>query len=231
MTSGRVYVLHGRRDKIPQSNIRLLNDFIDSSHIPSVIAYLEGNEQTIEDGVRQLQKSANHLTIIPVLLFSATHVRWDIPRRTFDVLDPDVSITYVAPIGTTNSIYRWLFEHIAVASRQHPERTVLLVAHGTGHFPEPYQELQGIATRLQDDLGTHVIAANLIADPKIPDALANEQSPLIVQRLFLTDGRLSNRIKDKVLTIHPDSIFLDTLENSPVITEAINERLTSIGLA
>ena len=231
MTNGRVYVLHGRRDKIPEANIRLLREYIEVSEIPSVIVYLEGSEQTIEDGVRQLQSSVDHLIIIPVLLFSATHVRWDDPRRVTEVLNPDISVTYVAPIGTTNAVYRWLLEHLSAAVRQYPGRTVLLVAHGTGHFPEPYEQLQGIAARLQRDIGAPVVAANLIADPKIPEVLANIQSPLIVQRLFLTHGRLANRIEDKVRTINSDSIFLETLENSPVITEAINERLARIGLA
>lgn len=229
-SDGRIYVLHGRRGKIPASNIRLIERTIERSGRPSVIAFLEGDEQTLEDGIRQLQRQVSHIIVIPVLLFAATHVRRDTPRRIGEVIDQDVALTYLPPLGTTEAIFTYLSNRLSQATVAYPGRKVLIVAHGTGHYPEPYEQLQALAKRLESVIGTPVLTANLIAEPRIAHVLADEKSPCIVQRLFLTDGRLSHRIEETIDAVQPGSVFLPTLEDQPVISEAIGERLAQVGI-
>ena len=225
MTEGRIYVLHGRRGKVPSSNIELLKRYIAQSGITSEIAFLEGDVQTLEEAIASVQQRADQLVIIPVLLFSATHIRWDIPKRSAQVLDAKIGVETTQPLGTTEAVYGFLRDRIGAAVQEHPQRTVLLVAHGTPHFPEPFEQLQHIAARLEQDVGAPVVATNHIGQPRIEETLEGGSAPLIVQRLFLTDGRLAHKIQGRVEAIQPDSIFLPTLEDDPVITEAITERL------
>lgn len=223
---GRVYVLHGRKGGVPASNIDLLNRFIEESGVPSAIGFLEGDQQTLEDAVRQVQQAGStHITVVPVLLYTATHVRWDIPERVLAVLDPGVQATELPPLADTKAIESYLDAQLSDAVRQHPDRTVLLVVHGTGHFDGPWNHLQALVSRLREKLQVPVLGANLIAEPKIATVLATTKAPLLVQRLFLTDGRLANRIENLVREIQPDSVFLPTLEDNQVILDAISERL------
>lgn len=227
---GYIYVLHGRRGKVPESNLKLLGNYSAASGKPSVIAFLEGDQQTLEDGIRTLQQQVRHIVVVPVLLFSATHVRWDTPERIGKVLDPDVAVTYVPPLGTTNAVRKYLSTQLADAVRKHPSHTILLVAHGTGHFPDPWEELQRLSDELEPVVGAPIVCANHIGGHLYQDVAPEISAPLIVQRLFLTEGRLANRIRDRVLAVKPDSVILPTLEDHEVITQAIDERLAQVGL-
>lgn len=228
MATGIIYVLHGRRNKLPKANIQLLRDFIEITETPACIGFLEGKQLTLEDGLRQLQEQVDHIIIAPVLLFAATHVKQDIPRRVLATVSPDVSLTFLKPLATTNAVYDFLRDQISNALAENPERPVLLIAHGTPHYNEPYTQLKTIAEHLEDDLGVTVRCANYIGHHLIQNVVKSDSKPLIVQRLFLTDGRLANRIRDRVTAIQPDSIFLPTLEDHQVITQALQERLNAV---
>ncbi|KAA8826005.1 sirohydrochlorin chelatase [Bifidobacterium tissieri] len=231
MTTGYLYVLHGRRGKIPESNLDLLNNFIQRSEQIGRISFLEGDEQTLEDGIRDLQSHVSHLTIVPVLLFSATHMRWDIPQRTRKVLKPGISLSVTEPLATTRAVRDYLVDHLGKAVSEYPGRRILLVAHGTPHFPEPFDQLQALASDVERQIGVPIICTNHIGHPLIEETLRVDPGPLIVERLFLTDGRLANKIKARVEALTSDAVFLPTLEDDPVITAAIQERLSELTLA
>lgn len=231
MTTGYLYVLHGRRGKIPESNLDLLNNFIQRSEQIGRISFLEGDEQTLEDGIRDLQSHVSHLTIVPVLLFSATHMRWDIPQRTRKVLKPGVTLSVTEPLATTRAVRDYLVDHLSKAVNEYPGRRILLIAHGTPHFPEPFDQLQALASDVERQIGVPIICTNHIGHPLIEETLRVDPGPLIVERLFLTDGRLANKIKARVEALTSDAVFLPTLEDDPVITAAIQERLSELTLA
>lgn len=233
MSTGYLYILHGRRNKVPESNLDLLRDFAASRGQKATIGFLEGEEQTLEDGIHALlDDGISRLVLVPVLLYSATHMRWDIPERTAKVLDPlggKVELTVTGPLATTEAVERYEERVLGEAVRQHPGHRVLLVAHGTPHFPEPFEQLQALAARVEAATDADIVCTNHIGHPKIEETLAQEHGPFVVERLFLTDGRLANKIKNRVLALEPDAVFLPTLEDDPVITEAIAERLAEVG--
>ncbi|PJM72506.1 transcriptional regulator [Bifidobacterium primatium] len=230
MTTGYLYVLHGRRGKIPESNLELLGDFIRDAGQTGRIAFLEGDEQTLEDGIRALQADNDHLVIVPVLLYSATHMRWDIPQRTREVIDPNVTLEVTEPLATTKAVHDYLVDLLGKAVKEYPGRKVLLVAHGTPHFPEPFEQLTELAEDVEHRIGVPIICTNHIGSPRIEDTLTHPeaQGPLIVERLFLTDGRLANKIKARVEALNDDTVFLPTMEDDPVIVDAIKERLAEL---
>ncbi|MBT1173068.1 hypothetical protein JS528_06830 [Bifidobacterium sp. MA2] len=232
MTTAYLYVLHGRRGKIPESNLELLAGFIADEGQLGRIAFLEGDEQTLEDGIRDLQgrPGVDHLAIVPVLLYSATHIRWDIPERSAKVLDPSITVTVTEPLAGTAAVERYLERTLGAAVTAFPGRRVLLIAHGTPHFPEPFEELKELASRVGRTIGVEVVPTNHVGHPTIEETLADEHGPFIVERLFLTDGRLAAKMKARVQAIESGDVFLPTLEDDPVIINAIRERLAEAGV-
>lgn len=230
MTTGYLYVLHGRRGKIPESNLELLNGFIADSGQLGRIAFLEGDEQTLEDGILALQPQIDHLVIVPVLLYSATHTRWDIPERSAKVLDPSLKVTVTKTLAETKAVEQYLERTLGAAVAAFPHRRILLIAHGTPHFPEPYAHLQALAKSVGEAIGTEIVPTNHVGHPTIEETLAGEHGPFIVERLFLTDGRLAAKMKQRVQAIEDGDVFLPTLEDDPVIINAIRERLAEAGV-
>lgn len=228
MAQGILYVLHGRRNKVPQANLHLLRELMQELPQPQVIGFLEGEQQTLEAGLKQLQRQVNNVVVVPVLLFAATHVRQDLPRRLKACQKSGVTITVLEPLATATAVFDFLKQQLAQACRVLPRRPILLIAHGTPHFVEPYQQLANLAAQLQQQLPVSVIAANYIGSHQFTELLGDQTESVIVQRLFLTDGRIAGKIKHAVQQQVPDALFLPTLENQLAVKQAILERLATI---
>lgn len=228
MKKGILYVLHGRREKISRANLELIETIQKKYPLPQRVGFLEGDQQTLEQSVLILQKQVDTLLVVPVLLFSATHVRWDLPRRLKACCPADLTFEITAPLGSTQAVFDFLRAQFHQGLQIHPEAMPVLVAHGTGHFKEPFAQLQSIGDRLATELQAPVICSNYIGKATVTEVLASYDTPLLVQPLFLTDGRIVNNIKRTILKTHPNSIFLPTLEDQPALQKAIMERLESL---
>ncbi|MFC6169891.1 sirohydrochlorin chelatase [Loigolactobacillus jiayinensis] len=228
MTQGILYVLHGRRNKVPQANLALLRTLRQELPLPQALGFLEGEQQTLEAAFTQLQQQVDEVIVVPVLLFAATHVRQDLPQRLQAIQQPNVTVTLLEPLATTNAIFEHLQRQLIGACQQAPQRPVLLIAHGTPHFAEPYRQLRQLASKLQATVAVPVNAANYIGDHRFTELLATQGEPPIVQRLFLTDGRIAGKIKQAIQQQVPTALFLPTLENQAAVKQAILERLTAV---
>ncbi|MFD0897111.1 sirohydrochlorin chelatase [Loigolactobacillus binensis] len=231
MTQGILYVLHGRRNKVPQANLNLLRELMQTLAQPQAVGFLEGQQQTLEASFVSLQQQVQQVIVVPVLLFAATHVRQDIPQRLQVIKQPEVTLTVVKPLATTAAVYTFLQHQLTGAINANPGRSILLIAHGTPHFAEPYQQLQALAGRLQNELQVKVTAASYIGHHRFTDYLTADVGPLIVQRLFLTDGRIAGKIKQAVQQQVPTAIFLPTLENQGAVKHGILERLMAVDMS
>lgn len=225
MTTGILYVLHGRRGKVSTANLDLLTQLQHTYPNLQRTCFLEGDIQTLEDSLLTLQEQVTQILVVPILLFPATHVRWDLPRRIQAVARADLQLTYLQPLATTQAIYQFLQTQLAQALQQYPQRQILLVAHGTPHFSEPGKQLQALAQQLQTSLHAPVLWAHFKGRPQLDQVLAQQTQPLIVQRLFLTEGRIAGELQNRIAAQLPDSVFLPTLENQPALSQAIAERL------
>lgn len=228
MTTGILYVLHGRREKIVPANLALIQDLQERYAVPQSIGFLEGDQQTLEASVEKLRPQVTHLIVVPILIFAATHVRWDLPRRLQACCGTKITFELTPPLGLTQAVYEFLQQQLQQGLRQRPTATPVLVAHGTGHFSEPLAQLESIAQRLSTALQTSVLCGNYIGAAKVPEVLAQQATPLLVQPLFLTDGRIVHKIQQAILKDHPQSTFLPTLEDQPALKAAIAERIDAI---
>lgn len=228
MTTGILFVLHGRRTRIPKANLALLSSLQDQYLNPQAICFLEGDAQTLEQAVLKMAPAVDQLLVVPVLLFAATHVLWDIPKRIERVLSPHFPVTVLEPLGTTEAVYQFVLQQIQTVLKPDHSQEILLIAHGTGHFQAPYQQLQAIGERLTDTLKTPVYCAEAHGLPTVAEVAPKLTRKPVVMRLFLTDGHNVAKVTSTVQLSQPDSVFLPTLENQPALRSAVMERLNDL---
>lgn len=226
MKIGIMYVLHGRKTSIPQKLSNIVKDFSDTLDFPQAIGMLEGQQQTLEDAVKTLEEQAvEKIIVIPVLLFPATHAREDIPQRMQACAAVPFEISET--LGTTKAVYDWLKDRLQEAAETHPTFPIMLVAHGTTHYPEPGEQLERIAAALKSDLGREVFATSHLGEPHY-QAISGEQS-YIVQRLFFTDGYLAKKIGFWFEKNRPQDMLLEQLLDAEAVHTALKERLEDAG--
>ncbi|MCH4170124.1 MAG: transcriptional regulator [Lactobacillus sp.] len=225
MTTGFLFALHGRRGKISQANLALIESLKNTYDQPQATGFLEGDQHTLEDGVAALEDQVDELVVVPVLLFAATHVLWDLPKRINASKCPGLKVTFLEPLGTTQAVYDFLYHQLKTAVTQHPNQPILLVAHGTGHFDAPLQQFEAIGHQLSQALQTPVAFANYVGQLKVQDVVATSTQPWLVQPLFLTQGRIVKNVEKLIKAAQPASVFLPTLENQPALRQAIIERI------
>ena len=109
----------------------------------------------------------------------------------------------------------------------HPTFPIMLVAHGTTHYPEPGEQLERIAAALRSDLGRDVFATNHLGEPHY-QAISGEL-PYIVQRLFFTDGYLAKKIGFWFEKNRPQDVLLEQLLDAEAVHKALKERLEDAG--
>jgi sirohydrochlorin ferrochelatase len=226
MKIGIMYVLHGRKTSIPQKLYDIVKDFSDTLDLPQAIGMLEGQQHTLEDAVRELEKQkVDKIIVVPVLLFPATHAREDIPQRMQECAAVPFEISET--LGTTKAVYDWLKDRLQKAAETHPTSPIMLVAHGTTHYPEPGEQLERIAAALRSDLGREVFATNHLGEPHY-QAISGEL-PYIVQRLFFTDGYLAKKIGFWFEKNRPQDVLLEQLLDAEAVHKALKERLEDAG--
>lgn len=226
MKIGIMYVLHGRKTSIPQKLSNIVKEFSDTLDFPQAIGMLEGQQQTLEDAVKMLEEQAvEKIIVVPVLLFPATHAREDIPQRMQACAAVPFEISET--LGTTKAVYDWLRDRLQEAAETHPMFPIMLVAHGTTHYPEPGEQLGRIVAALRSDLGREVFATNHLGEPHY-QAISGEQ-PYIVQRLFFTDGYLAKKIGFWFEKNRPQDVLLEQLLDAEAVHKALKERLEDAG--
>ena len=130
-------------------------------------------------------------------------------------------------LGTTKAVYDWLKDRLQEAAETHPTFPIMLVAHGTTHYPEPGEQLERIAAALRSDLGRDVFATNHLGEPHY-QAISGEL-PYIVQRLFFTDGYLAKKIGFWFEKNRPQDVLLEQLLDAEAVHKALKERLEDAG--
>lgn len=229
---GIIFVLHGRRHKITAANLAIVNQVGEDSGRPFAIGFLEGSAQRLEDAIESLrQQGVTDFVFQPVLLFAATHVLEDLPQRSAAVLTAAEGRRFLAPLGETKAVADFLTEAFSqkMATLPYPG---LLIAHGTPHYLQPAEQLRNLAQELSQRLGRPVTAANHLGADPYQKVLLQYPEPLIVARLFLTEGYLAGKIKETVRQLHPyEDIFLPTLENTATLAQALKERLVAAGVS
>lgn len=228
MKKGILFVFHGRKNKISTANLQVAEAFEELPY-PTVVGYLEGEYQKLEDALHELKEQVDEIVIVPFLLFPATHYLDDLPERVESVLGDSKTYRILSTLGKTKAVYQFLLEQGKRALTLHPDQKLVLVIHGSPHYTEPDDELQEIAKNLEKDLNAAVVASSYLGKPDFKELLAAEKDAVSVQRIFLSEGYLATKIADWIKENRSqEDYLLPTLENSKALHAAVAELLEQL---
>lgn len=228
MTKGVIYVLHGRKDRITSANLDVLQRVSDKLTIPSTIGYLEGDHQTLEMAIRELQAQVDDIIFIPVLLFPATHALEDLPQRIAATLDKHKPFSIAPTLATSQAIIDFYIAQTKHALLEYPTYNTLIIAHGTPHYDLPHQQLVEICQKISQHVPCEVFCANHHGQHTYQEFLSTYDAPLMIQPLFLTNGYLVNKIFNNIHQLRGDKdVYLSSLEGSEALYLAILERISA----
>ncbi len=201
------------------------------------ICFLELAEPSITQGFETcIQKGATSISVIPVFLLSANHIKIDIPKELHHLQNqyPEVEVIYGRPFGVHEAISHLLWEKIpksAVSLRENPH--ILLVGRGSTD-QDVKRDLETIASNVQNHYGITSIQACFLtgSEPSFEEALWNSRElydQVIVVPYLLFSGLLINGMKLTIKSYQQQSkqnvTLCETLGYHPILKDVLLTRI------
>jgi len=202
---------HGsRREKSNEQVRTLAADLETELGVPVDAAFLELAEPTISAGIDTLAPACQTLTVVPLSLFGASHVKNDVPLavQTARAEHPDLTIHYGSHLGVHPSLVELLDDRVrAVESDLGVDRTtddvsVVICARGSSD-PDSNADVHKLARLLYEGRDFHRVDASFIGvtDPLLDETLhtvtKDRPDAVVVVPYMLGDGTLTQRIRDR----------------------------------
>lgn len=216
-----LYVFHGsqkdEKNKAAMTFIEELKQLVGKELLQET-AFLENHPQTIlKQSEVLISQGADHIVVVPVLLFAAKHALVDIPKEIAAVQKkhPEVRFTQTETFGHRKGSRTVLLEQFSKVKEEHAKQalTGVLLAHGTKMTAEPQRVLEEIAAEIQGKVDFPVEALNLKGSGDYLAAirqLLGENSQLVIVPFFLFDGHLIHLMKARLSEAFPEEEILVT---------------------
>ncbi|MED1489921.1 sirohydrochlorin chelatase [Bacillus smithii] len=234
-----LYICHGSRVKKGcEQAIEFVRQVQKEISIPiQEIAFLELARPTIKDAfLRCIEKGADEVYVIPILLFAAGHVKTDIPKilLQLQVSYPSVTILYGEPIGVHKSVSEILKNRIketGVPIKDHAG--VLLVARGSKD-KDMQLDFNELARRFKQKTEYFYVKTSYLtgASPSFEEALEEMVNDSRLKQIFvlpylLFTGLLMKGMEKKIrdLDTEKDVILCRYLGYDPLLKEAVQDRV------
>ncbi|UFT98044.1 sirohydrochlorin chelatase [Radiobacillus kanasensis] len=228
-----LYVGHGTRvQKGKEEVIQFVKGIEPRIDVPlQEICFLEISSPSMEEGVASLVKQgATKISVVPLLLLSATHAYYDIPLVIHSLQQhyPTVTFSYGRPIGVQERIIDVLEERLNQVE-QNTKALVLLVGRGSYH-PETKVDINRIADKLRRRVSFQIRTCFLAAiKPSFEDALAEASSrntSIIVLPYLWFDGLLIRSMQEEMAPLSHKGIMLcSPLGDHPIMKQAVVDRV------
>ncbi|WP_053361320.1 sirohydrochlorin chelatase [Bacillus sp. FJAT-27251] len=233
-----LYVCHGSRvPKAREQAVEFIKQCMRKNPAPiQEYCFLELAQPTIEEGFAAcVERGAERIAVIPVLLLTAAHAKEDIPDelRKVSVKYPEVEVRYGRPIGVHKAMVEILLEKLRKTNREaDADSLVLLVGRGSSD-PDSKRDLNLIAGQLEQRLkGARVRTCFLTAArPKLPEALDMAQqsaaNKVFIMPYLLFTGILMKTIEQAIKqyeTVEKEYILCDYLGYHNNIEGILRER-------
>jgi sirohydrochlorin ferrochelatase len=235
-----LYIGHGTRSQKGAEEARnFVHRVMERINIPiQELSFLELTDPSIEQGFCScVEKGATEISVVPVFLLSAGHIKKDIPEA-LDALKktyPHVKVDIKDPFGVQGPLLDGLAELI----RNHagdisPSDSVLIVGRGSSD-PEIHHAFAEIVDGLRGRLGIKNISVSYLAaaEPRFDEGLRliSEQASgrVIVVPYLLFSGLLLSEVNQKVKQRHNSGQnIIDTgqLSRHSVMEEIVVKRAT-----
>ena len=208
-----LYIGHGTRSKKGANEaMSFLQRVIKKIDVPiQEISFLELTEPSIEEGFKRcVERGATDITVVPIFLLAAGHIKEDIPSALNSLRDkyPNVNVTVRNPFGVQGIILDGIAELVRnVLPDFKTEDSILIVGRGSS-VPEIHHSFakisEGIQSRLQ---AQHVEVCYLAATtPRIEEGLEliseKATNRVIIIPYLLFSGMLLSEIHGHVRSRH-----------------------------
>jgi sirohydrochlorin ferrochelatase len=194
------------------------------------ISFLELTSPTIEEGFQRcIEKGATDITVVPILLLAAGHMKKDIPEVIASLQHqyPKVHITIQNAFGVQNVILDAIAELVRdEVGDLHKEDGILLVGRGSSD-PVIHEAFSKIEKGIVERLGIRVISTCYLAAtvPTFPEGLENilkkVQKRVIVVPYLLFPGLLLTEIEERCQKHGQRIIQIDPLSRHKAMEKVV----------
>jgi sirohydrochlorin ferrochelatase len=234
-----LYICHGSRVKEGcEQAIKFVQQVQKEISIPiQEIGFLELARPTIKDAfLRCLEKGADEVYVIPILLFAAGHVKTDIPKilLKLQISYPSVSILYGEPLGVHSCVSEILTNRIKETGVPVKDKAgVLLVARGS-RDKDMQNDFRELARQFQQKTEYFYVKTSFLTgtSPSFEQALDEMASDSRLDQLFvlpylLFTGLLIKGMEKKLgaLDTTKDVILCRYLGYDPLLKKVVKERV------
>ncbi|PLT31892.1 sirohydrochlorin chelatase [Peribacillus deserti] len=171
------------------------------------MCFLELTPPFIAEGFeRCIKRGAEHITVVPLFLLAAGHIKSDIPEALAPLIEkyPDVPVKMTDPFGVQDRILDGICELVlASAVSVSPTDSILIVGRGSSD-PAIHQSFERIASGVQDRLGVKETRVCYLAaaEPSFRDGIERisieHHGRVIVVPYLLFSGLLLSEINTEV---------------------------------
>jgi sirohydrochlorin ferrochelatase len=204
-----LYICHGTRSKKGSEEAKsFLQRVMERMNFPiQEISFLELTEPFIEEGFRRcVEKGATEITVVPIFLLAAGHIKDDIPAALSSLQEryPNVLVNVRNPFGVQEKILDAIAELVRNTTGALTSRDSLLIVGRGSSDPSIHTSFAMIAEGLKERLNTdHVSVCFLAAtEPRLQEGLEKisnkTENRVIVIPYLLFSGLLLNEVDQNV---------------------------------
>lgn len=227
-----LYIGHGTRSKKgAEEAISFVHRIMERIHTPiQEVSFLELTDPSISEGfARCVERGATEITVVPLFLLAAGHIKQDIPMvlATLKKKHPHIPIEVKDPFGVQGGILDGVAEMVlARAGFVEPKDRLLIVGRGSSD-PSILVDFSAIAEGLQARLGIEQVTVCFLAaaKPTLDEGLEliaqNESARIIVVPYLLFSGLLMAEVKQKITRLQKQG--LDVIHTCPLSGHRIIE--------
>jgi sirohydrochlorin ferrochelatase/(2Fe-2S) ferredoxin len=229
---------HGSRREKSNDQVReLAADLEGRLGLPVDAGFLELAEPSIEEAIGSLAPTVSDVTLLPLSLFAASHVKADIPLIVQQARgNYDVSLHNGKHLGVHPELVELLDDRAAVVEerlgvdREDADVMVVLCARGSSD-PDSNADVHKLARLLYEGREFADVEAAFIGvtEPLLEDQLhtvaKRRPDAVVVLPYMLGDGVLTQRIHDRTEEFDADYPYVDADSGEPLGT---NERLLEV---
>ncbi|WP_251330980.1 CbiX/SirB N-terminal domain-containing protein [Haloplanus pelagicus] len=224
---------HGsRREKSNEQVRRLAAKLETRLELPVDAAYLELAEPAIGEAIDTLAPTCRTLTVVPLSLFGASHVKNDVPLaiQTARTRHKDLTIHYGSHLGVHPSLVDLLDDRVRAVEadlgvdRETADVSVVVCARGSSD-PDSNADVHKLARLLYEGREFDRVDASFIGvtSPRLDDTLhtvtKDRPDAVAVVPYMLGDGTLTGRIVDGTGAFDDEYPYVDAGAGDPLGTD------------
>jgi sirohydrochlorin cobaltochelatase len=225
---------HGSRRERSNEQVRELAAGLEEQLcVPVDVAFLELAEPTIQETIAGLAPSVSEITLVPLSLFAASHVKNDIPLAVQRARSrhPSLTLHTGAHLGIHPALIDLLDDRVAAVEaalnieRETDDVVVVLCARGSSD-PDANADVHKLARLLYEGREFSRVEAAFIGvtEPLLDETLHTvtklRPDGIVVLPYMLGDGVLTQRLRETTASFDEEYPYIDAAAGDPLGTDS-----------